>query len=171
MCVLLPACLSIPPHWTTRLALDGFSLNMIFLRIFWKICLDNSSLSKIWREEGVLYVKTRSLLLRNKKYFRQKMQGKSKHISVAVFLRKSCRLWDNVEKYGRAGQATDDNTIRRMRFAGWVTKATDTHSECVMPNVFHRYNGCTNAPYCYVICTLPVCFKKKFITNRGVDTL
>jgi hypothetical protein len=25
------------------------------------------------------------------------------------FSRKSCRLWDNVEKYSRAGQATDDN--------------------------------------------------------------
>ena len=24
------------------------------------------------------------------------------------FFRKSCRLWDNVEKYGRAGQSTDD---------------------------------------------------------------
>jgi len=24
------------------------------------------------------------------------------------FFRKSCRLLDNVEKYGRAGQATDD---------------------------------------------------------------
>jgi hypothetical protein len=22
--------------------------------------------------------------------------------------------------------------------------------------LFHRNNGCTNAPYCYVICTLPV---------------
>jgi hypothetical protein len=34
------------------------------------------------------------------------------HISCSVaffFLRKSCRLWDNVEKYGTAGQATDDN--------------------------------------------------------------
>ena len=28
--------------------------------------------------------------------------------SVAVF-RKSYRLWDNVEKYCRSGQATDDN--------------------------------------------------------------
>jgi len=25
------------------------------------------------------------------------------------FFRKSCRLWDNVEKYCTAGQATDDN--------------------------------------------------------------
>jgi hypothetical protein len=34
-----------------------------------------------------------------------------------------------VEKYGTARQATDGNTIRRMRFACWITKATDTHSE------------------------------------------
>jgi hypothetical protein len=38
-------------------------------------------------------------------------------------------LWDNVEKYGTARQATDDNIIGRMRFACWITKATDTHSE------------------------------------------
>jgi hypothetical protein len=31
--------------------------------------------------------------------------------------RKSCRLCDNVEKYGTAGQATDDNITRRWRFA------------------------------------------------------
>jgi hypothetical protein len=29
--------------------------------------------------------------------------------SVFFFL-KSCRLWDKVEKYGRAGEATDDHT-------------------------------------------------------------
>jgi hypothetical protein len=37
-----------------------------------------------------------------------------------------------VEKYGRAGQATDDNIIRRMRFEYWVTKSTDTHSEYII---------------------------------------
>ena len=31
--------------------------------------------------------------------------------SVSFFSRKSYRLWDNVEKYGTARQATDDNTI------------------------------------------------------------
>jgi hypothetical protein len=36
-----------------------------------------------------------------------------------------------VEKYGTARQATDDNIIRRMRFACWITKATDTHSKYV----------------------------------------
>jgi hypothetical protein len=31
-----------------------------------------------------------------------------------------------------AGQATDGNTIRRMRCACWITKATDTHWEYVL---------------------------------------
>jgi hypothetical protein len=50
--------------------------------------------------------------------------------------RKPCRLWNNVEKYGRAGQATDGNTIRHMRFACWINKATETHSEYVIVNCF-----------------------------------
>ena len=33
-------------------------------------------------------------------------------------------LWDNAEKFG-----TDENTTRRMRFACWITKSTDTQSE------------------------------------------
>jgi hypothetical protein len=28
--------------------------------------------------------------------------------------RKSCHLWDNVEKYGTAGQATDDNAVQAL---------------------------------------------------------
>jgi len=52
--------------------------------------------------------------------------------------RKSCRLWDNVEEYGRAGQATDDNIIRRMRFTCWMTEATDTRSEYVILLAFPR---------------------------------
>jgi hypothetical protein len=39
---------------------------------------------------------------------------------------------------GRARQATDDNIIRRMRFACWITKATDTHSEYVIILAFAR---------------------------------
>ena len=36
-----------------------------------------------------------------------------------------------MEKHGRAGQATVDNTIRCIRFACYITKARDTHSEYV----------------------------------------
>jgi hypothetical protein len=50
--------------------------------------------------------------------------------------RKLCRLWYNVEKHGRARQATDDNIIWRMRFAYWITKATDTRSEYVTLTAF-----------------------------------
>ena len=43
-----------------------------------------------------------------------------------------------MEKYGRAGQDTDDNIIWRMRFACWMTEATDTHSEYVILLAFPR---------------------------------
>jgi hypothetical protein len=42
------------------------------------------------------------------------------------------------EKYGTARQTTDDNIIRRMRFACWITEATDTHSEYVIRITFRR---------------------------------
>jgi len=37
-----------------------------------------------------------------------------------------------MEKYGAAGQATEDNIMQRMRIACWITKATDIHSEYVI---------------------------------------
>jgi hypothetical protein len=43
------------------------------------------------------------------------------------FPRKSCCLWDNVRKYDRTGQDTDDSVIWRVRFAHWMNKATDTN--------------------------------------------
>jgi hypothetical protein len=42
------------------------------------------------------------------------------------------------EKYGTAREATRDNIIRRMRFACWITKATDTHAEYVILIAFPR---------------------------------
>ena len=37
-----------------------------------------------------------------------------------------------MEKYCRAGQATDESIIRHMRIACWIPKATNTHSEYVI---------------------------------------
>jgi hypothetical protein len=59
-------------------------------------------------------------------------------VSIMFFPKKPCLLWDNAEKYGTAGQATDDNIIRRMRFACRITKATDTHSEYLIRIAFPR---------------------------------
>ena len=41
---------------------------------------------------------------------------------IVPFVRKCVKIF-------RAGQATDDNVIRRTRIACWITMATDTHSE------------------------------------------
>ena len=41
-------------------------------------------------------------------------------------------------KYGAARQATDDNKIRRMRFAFLLSKATHTHTHNIMLIAFPR---------------------------------
>jgi hypothetical protein len=124
--LLAPSCLSVclsscPPE-TTRLPLEGFSWNTTF-EDFSKIYQENSSFIKIWQEYRVLYVNTYihlwqyfaqfSLVL---KIFQRKVVEKIKaHILCSAnFSRKLSRLWDNVEKYGRAGQATDENTAHAL---------------------------------------------------------
>jgi len=44
-----------------------------------------------------------------KKYFKSPREHPNTHFTFINFFRKSCRLWDNVEKYSRAGQATRKN--------------------------------------------------------------
>jgi hypothetical protein len=41
-------------------------------------------------------------------------------IKTYIFFLKPCRLWDNMEKYGRDRQVIDDSIIRRMRFSCWL---------------------------------------------------
>ena len=43
-----------------------------------------------------------------------------------------------MEKYRRARQAVGDNTIRRMRIAGWKHEAIDLHSEYAILITFPR---------------------------------
>jgi hypothetical protein len=60
-----------------------------------------------------------------------------------------------VEKYGRARQATDGNIMRRMRFACWMTKATDTHSEYVILIAFPHQEWLLERACVTLIRTLP----------------
>ena len=46
-----------------------------------------------------------------------------------------------MEKQGTAGEAKEDNVIRRIRIACWVNKATDTRSENNFFLLFHVKNG------------------------------
>ena len=67
------------------------------------------------------------------------------------FFPESCHLRDNVEEYGKSGQATDDNIIRRMRFACRMIKNTNTHSEHVMLLLIYDSTGYVKAAQYYVI--------------------
>ena len=57
-------------------------------------------------------------------------------------------------KYGTARQTTQDSIIRRMRFAYWITEATDTRSEYVTLIPFYGNNGYANSLYCCAILIL-----------------
>jgi hypothetical protein len=70
------------------------------------------------------------------------------------------------EKYDRARKATDDNIIQRMRFACWITKVTNIHSQSVMLLVFHVNPDFTNAPQYRVVRTLPSCFVRMKRFNK-----
>jgi len=86
-------------------------------------------------------------------------------------------LWDNVEKCGSAGQGTDNNIRRRMRFACWITKATDTYWKFVILISLHGNNGYANAAQWYVTRQLPLYFcsydsemRKKNLISWCYDT-
>jgi hypothetical protein len=69
------------------------------------------------------------------KHFRE---SQSTHFTFNnFFFFKSCRLWDSVEKYGKAWHATD-MTIWGMCFACWIPKATYTHSQYVILIAFNN---------------------------------
>jgi len=54
------------------------------------------------------------------------------HFLDSITFSKNRAVYENVVKYGRVGQATDDNIIRRMRFACWITMTTKTPSEYII---------------------------------------
>jgi hypothetical protein len=70
--------------------------------------------------------------------FQKKFVEKTKtHILCPkCFSRKSCRLWNNMEKCCRGRQATVDNKIWRMGITSWIHNTTNTHSEYVIHVVF-----------------------------------
>jgi len=109
------AYLSVLPYGTTWLPLDIFLKND-----FW--VLENLSRKfkfhpNITRMTGTLHEDRYKFLviscspLLNMIFFQKKVVEKLKtYFLFNNSCRKSCRLWDNVEKYSGAGQATDGNT-------------------------------------------------------------
>ena len=151
--------MSVRPHETTRFPLDGFWSNLIFERFFFlsKICRNNSSFIEIRQEYRILYIKTFSHswrylaeLFLECEIFQIKVVEKIKTYilySVTFFSRKSCRLWDNVEKCGGAREATIYNTIWRMRVECWMSKATRAHASTHAPTRAHAHRKKCNIYY------------------------
>jgi hypothetical protein len=77
--------------------------------------------------------------------------------SVTYFLTPCC-VWDNLEKYSRAGEATDDNMGHAHLTLGIETyKYTFVICHTL---IFHCNNGYTNAPRYYVVCLWHVAFNE-----------
>ena len=112
----------------------------------------------------VFYLMTLSVPEARVSKFQIKVVEKLKtHILYSItFFRKSWCLWHNVKHYGTARQATDDNIIRRMRSACWITMATDTHSEYVILMAFPRQTRLRKraliSRYTYITCLIYIQF-------------
>jgi hypothetical protein len=73
-----------------------------------------------------LWLLGHSVLLRLRNVSDKHCREIKPHASFLPFFWKLCCLWDNVEKYCAAGQATDDK-MWGLQFACWIAKATNTH--------------------------------------------
>jgi hypothetical protein len=84
-------------------------------------------MATLYKYQYTFMIISRLILLRMRNAV-DKFVEKTKHnfyVQLSVF-RKSQRLWDYVEIYGRDRQATDGNTIWCVRVACWITKVIDT---------------------------------------------
>ena len=155
-CLSVRLCPSVRPHGLTRLPLDGFTGNLIF-EYFSKISRENSSFIKVWqnnqnftRHPTYVYDHV-SLSSYNEKYFTQNLF--SNFLPKIVPFKIRCKNTVEPER--------PQMTTWHMRFACWLTEATNTHSEYVILIafpllLFHGNIDCTSVPHFCVILALPV---------------
>ena len=149
-------CLSVRPHGTTRLPLDGFWWNLIFEfcrkyieKIQVSLKFDKNNGYVTWRRFHV-YENIPLNSSYNKKCFREN-QIRHFIFNNFFFFWKFPRLWDNVEKCGGPIGTTNDVTIWRTRVACWISKASRTHAhtdQYVILIAFPRQQWFDNAPQC-----------------------
>ena len=90
------------------------------------------------------------------------------HFKFNNIFRNPCSLRDNVEKYDTASQATDDNTIRRVRLACSMNKGyRHTHGICntacfsTVKMVTRTRHDITS--YTYIACLVYFCLVHKIL--------
>ena len=130
------------PHVITPFPINGFpwsSIMNIFRKYVEKIQVSlKSDINKwyfIWRR---LYIYL-NISLNEKHFIKKKVVEKIKTqiLSAISVFRKSCGLWDKMEKQGTARHATDSNIIHHMRFACPTNKATDTQKTHTLRTSIH----------------------------------
>jgi len=111
-------------HWTARLPPDGFSWNLIFdyfsksaEKIRGTLKFDENNNYHSWRRRCIYEYCAEFFL--EWEMFQTKVVGKitTFFLCSVTCLSKLCHLWDDVEKYCRAGRPTDKNITQRMLFA------------------------------------------------------
>jgi hypothetical protein len=121
---------SVFPHGT-QLPLHGCSWNLIF-EYFWKsvdriqVSLKSGKNNMTLRKDQYTFYHSSLTSSYNEKKFHTKVVGRIKthFLSSKTLCRKSRRLWDNMEKYCRAGQTTYENTV---------------HAHCMLNIQGHKY--------------------------------
>jgi len=113
---------SVHPHRTTWSPIYKYLWNVIFEYFKQRNCQENVIFIKILTGiTAVLYMKTNTNVWSYLAHFFLEWQtcqrkscreNQNAHFVFNNFFFKSHRLWDNVEKYCTAGQATDDNMAR-----------------------------------------------------------
>ena len=104
----------------------------LFIFFFLKSCRENFTFDQnLKRIMGTLYkdlgafVITSTWILLEQEMFQKVVKKKHTFICSITFLLKTCWLWDNVGRYGRASLATDGLIMRRRKAA-----RIQTHNYC-----------------------------------------
>jgi hypothetical protein len=145
---------------------------------FFKIYCENSSLIQIGQEymkTNILFQSYLAQLFLERKIFQTRVSEKLEiHILCSLtFVRKSCRLWNNLEKCCTAGQ----------RIACWIPKATNTHTVSVILVAFplqqslHGRSAMLHYTYfsCLVLFAVlpicPYCMLHRFFLREWIKTV
>jgi len=84
----------------------------------------------------------------------------NRHFMFNKCVRKSCRLWDNVDKYCRARQVTDDNKMRDIHFTCWNVRMQKHTQNMKYLLYFEDKNVCRSTDQYYILTYIayPSCY-------------
>jgi len=84
--------------------------------------------SILHEDQYTFLIISRSILLRIRSVsYKSCRENQNTCVIFNNVFRKLCRLWDNVEKYGRDRQATEDNIVWPLCISWFITKARMEH--------------------------------------------